>query len=82
VIQVVLYVKYMNMKHGEKIEMTIIEFFDPNNIEHIKAFVHLQNTGIWPNYFITTDITFPLLWQTTLMSKMTDKWVEYKLKGK
>lgn len=35
--------------------MKISEFFDVNNIEHLKAFDILQKTGCWPKNFIPKD---------------------------
>jgi hypothetical protein len=33
-------------------QMNLADFFDPNNIEHIRAYRHLENTGSWPKSFL------------------------------
>jgi len=58
---------------------TFCEWFDPNNIEHIKAYSHLQKTGVWPIGFIPDSINMDTGWQVILFQKITDEWINYKL---
>jgi len=59
--------------------MKFTEWFDPNNIEHIQAYKHLQNTGAWPNGFKLNDIFPENNWQILLAFKLANAWVDYKL---
>lgn len=60
---------------------TIIEFFNPNDISHIRAYQHLQNYGVWPVEWQSTlavnKIERPPGWQLLLANKMADAWVEH-----
>lgn len=57
--------------------MKFLDFFDPLNIEHLRAYRHLQRKGSWPEGFITNDmaIEFEINWQMELQFKMADLWV-------
>jgi hypothetical protein len=61
--------------------MDILEFFDVNNIDHLKAFDFLSKQSHWPTGFIPKDVTFDksMGWHLLLESRMADKWIEYKL---
>lgn len=61
------------------VRLTITDFFDPHNLDHIKAYSVLMDSGIWPNGFISEDTVFPSGWQCFLALKMTDAWMEYSL---
>ena len=60
--------------------MKIEDWFDPENIEHVKAYDELQQRGIWPKGFLPEDIEMGNCWQVLLMSKLADKYIESKLK--
>jgi hypothetical protein len=62
--------------------MKIEEFFDPYNIEHLKAWQHLEDTGFWPKDFIPKEIEMSSYWNYMLQSKMADAWVKWKLDHK
>jgi len=62
--------------------MKITEYFDPDNMNHIKAYAHMQNTGFWPEEFIPKDTEFPVCWNMIINGKIADRWVKYKLEGK
>jgi len=59
--------------------MDIISFFDPYNLEHMKAYEHLCKTGIWPKDFLPNDIVFSNSWSMILASKLADAWMKYIL---
>ena len=59
--------------------MTILEFFDADNIEHLRAFAHLRETGRWPRGFIPEGTEFPLRWFEQLALQMADRWVQHRL---
>lgn len=62
--------------------MNIIEFFDPYNIDHIKAYDYLSKNGTWPDGFLPNDITFNACWSLDLPMKLTRAWVEHVTKFK
>jgi hypothetical protein len=55
--------------------MKLIDFFDPLNIDHLRAYQHLQKTGTWPKGFIPDNMEFDSLWYTMIQTKMADLWV-------
>jgi hypothetical protein len=56
--------------------MDILEFFNPLDINHLRAYNHLQKSGTWPADFIDWDnIKFPPNWHMLLQAKMADLWV-------
>lgn len=57
--------------------MTITKFFDPYNVEHIKAYKELQVTGMWPDGFLPDKIDYDPHWQIELQAKMAGFWVDY-----
>ena len=61
----------------EKISIT--EWFNPHDADHLRAYVVLIQTGIWPQGFLPSNITFPVLWTVVLIQKMADAWVSYAL---
>jgi len=56
--------------------MDIIEFFDIENKEHLKAYAELQNKGRWPKRFIPKGTTFRVQWSLTLLYKMTAAYMK------
>ena len=62
--------------------MTILDWFDIDNIEHLKAYKHLRATGCWPKDFLPKDITtFESMWISRLSDRLADRYVEEKLSG-
>ena len=55
--------------------MNILDFFNPIDIDHLKAYQHLQSTGMWPEGFIPERVDFSPNWQMLLQSRMADLWV-------
>lgn len=55
--------------------MSILEFFDVYNYEHLQAFKKLGTSGMWPGDFIPNGTTFTTNWLITLMSRMAEAWV-------
>lgn len=58
----------------EKIDFN--DFFDVNDVDHIKAFIHIQNTGMWPEGFIPDNCVFSNVWHVQLYAKLADAYVE------
>ena len=59
--------------------ITIYDFFDPYDIDHIEAYHQLCQTGEWPKGFIPEGIEFTNVWQVELAQKLADAWVGYQL---
>jgi len=66
--------------------MKLRDWFDPMSSEHMKAYVHLNETGSWPKGFLPEDLEILPNWQIVLIGKMADCWLEYysilNIKGK
>lgn len=59
--------------------MRIDEWFDPVNLQHLVAYKALEDNGMWPKGFIPEGMEFPPAWHISLMAKLADKWIEYKV---
>lgn len=60
--------------------MTIIEWFDPANIEHLRVFWNIEwNGGRWPENFYPTDIQFPACWTSSVNSKIATYYMKKQL---
>lgn len=51
--------------------MTILEFFQVDNTEHLTAYLHLAATGAWPKGFIPEGTEFTHGWHLILPSNIT-----------
>ena len=54
----------------------ILDWFDPHNIEHLKAYKHLEDTGCWPKDFLPDDIEMVTVWKMCLATKLADTYIE------
>lgn len=61
--------------------MDIVEWFDINNIEHLKAYRTLMVNGAWPLGFIPNDINFSPIWQLVLAYKLSNAYIDLRLIG-
>jgi hypothetical protein len=61
------------------VEMKIEQFFDPKNIEHLKAYKVLQETGVWPKGFIPEETEFGPGWQAVLAFTMANLYVNEQI---
>lgn len=57
--------------------MTITEWFDPYNKDHVRAYRHLEKNGAWPVGFVPDDVTVrgDGLWNLELVGKMAQAWL-------
>jgi len=64
--------------------MNIVDWFDPKNLDHLRAYNHLRNYGEWPVGFITENIEFPVNWPILLLAKIANEYINERLmiKGK
>jgi len=63
----------------ENVTLDIYNWFDPHNIEHVKAYYHLCNIGTWPVSFIPDNINRAPGWQLTIAAKLADAWINFRL---
>lgn len=61
--------------------MKITDFFDPYNMEHIKAYNHLTTYGFWQEGFLPEDIEYPNGSEILLAFKMAGAWTAQVLAG-
>lgn len=63
--------------------MTLIEFFDPANVAHLRAWRALQTTGQWPKGFWSElearGVSVPLHWQYAVTAKIADHYIDAML---
>lgn len=59
--------------------MKISEYFDPENIDHLKAWNHLSMKGAWPVGFLPDDIEIEPMWAYVVSFKMAKVYVKEKL---
>jgi len=53
--------------------MTLYDWFDPSNKEHIRAFHYLMDTGNWPVGFVPDEVERGSPWRLT--SKIAEYYV-------
>lgn len=65
--------------------MDLTDFFDPYNIEHVKAYKCVMETGVWPVEFNKEmeekGIKRGYTWQVGIAMKIADAWVKEKTEG-
>lgn len=64
--------------------ISVIDWFDPYNMEHLQAFKDLQKTGFWPKDFwnkIITDDRIEMVtgWQLGIYVKVANAFLKEKL---
>ena len=60
--------------------MTILEFFNIHDPNHLRAFRVLQKTGGWPIGFIPDDVEFTeTMWSCSIQSQMATEYIKMKL---
>jgi hypothetical protein len=64
-------------KKNKDMKQTIVDFFDPYNVSHLKAYRHLEKTGFWPKGFIPDEIIgLAMAWQVGLVAKLARAWLQ------
>jgi hypothetical protein len=59
--------------------MTIVEYFNPTNYQHLRAYDYLQHKGRWSKDFNIFDLEFPVGWQIALLAKIANAFLDEKL---
>ena len=60
---------------------SIVDVFDPDNIDHIRAYKVVMDTGMWPKGFIPDDVILGRAWAIFLADKIAERWVAHMLSG-
>jgi hypothetical protein len=61
-------------------KMSIVDFFDIYNIEHIRAYRHLENHGFWPEGFLPDEIEeITPHWQICIAARLATAFVDWVL---
>lgn len=61
--------------------MKLQDWFDPYNIDHIKAYDHLQKTGTWPEGFVSAGIEYSYLAIPAIQASISYAWTQKALNG-
>lgn len=53
---------------------TIVDWFNPKDEAHRKAFTFFCENEIWPNFVIPSDVTIPMgsIWIVQILDKITE----------
>ena len=62
-------------------KISIVDFFDPGEPEHMKAYKHLRDTGVWPVGFISDNVLFSdnIIFESYWYIRLLHKLVGYLL---
>jgi len=55
--------------------MNIVEWFNPESREHLRAYRHLERRGFWPEGFVPDGIEMPNVWQVSIMQKIVNEFL-------
>ena len=50
------------------------DWFDVDNIDHVRAYQHLKDTGIWPYNFLPDLVTMTPGWEMTITHRMANRY--------
>jgi len=56
--------------------MNLIDFFDPKNKDHLKAYLNLYKEGCWPQGFLPEGIKIPNGWNFLLAEKIVRTYLK------
>ena len=59
--------------------MDIVKFFDEDDMNHLKAYKHLCDTGRWPENFVPEGTEFSTNWQILIANKLATAWLDHVL---
>jgi len=65
----------------ETMETDVAFWFDINNIEHLKAWRHLENTGSLPKHFVPVGVELSTNWKIKILARMAGAYLERELSG-
>lgn len=61
--------------------MKIEDWFDTNNLEHLRAFEHLNKTGAWPVGFLPEDIEIDSLSSMRILQRLGMEYLNFKIEA-
>ena len=61
----------------EKKMISITDWFGPHNLEHMKSYGILVDSGVWPEGFVPENVYYYSGWRCMLGFKLADAWMEY-----
>jgi len=61
--------------------MDILDSFNIYNVDHLKAHRLLEETGSWPEGFLSKEISFCTGWQIKLAGLMATAWANHNHLG-
>lgn len=61
--------------------MKIEDWFDINNLEHLRAFEHLNKTGAWPVGFLPEDIEIDSLSSMRIFQILGLEFLDFKIEA-
>ena len=59
--------------------MDFVDWFNPQDKEHLRAYETLRNTGAWPKGFVPKKVTFEGNWYAVIQVKLADAWIDHVL---
>ncbi len=59
--------------------MQISQWFNPRNINHIRAYDHLMRHGTWPEHFLPEDMMMDPHWRFLIDSSIAQEYVDNML---
>jgi hypothetical protein len=57
----------------------ISQWFNPRNINHIRAYDHLMKSGTWPENFLPEGVLFDPHWRYLIDASITTVYVDNML---
>jgi hypothetical protein len=69
----------------KKDPISIVDYIDPMNTEHMKGYLHMQVHGAWSERFrakmARDNVTFPEAWKQLIDTKLADHWIKRHLRS-
>ena len=61
--------------------MKLEDWFDNNNLEHLKALEHLNDNGAWPIGFLPDDVEIEPLSSTFIFLRLGKEYLDFKIEA-
>lgn len=55
--------------------MKFSDWFDPYNIEHIRAYCYLHEKAYWPEGFKPKHVKTDIYWEANIKTKIINAWI-------
>lgn len=60
-------------------KLDLIDFFNPYDAQHLKAYRYLEDHGTWPPGFIPSNVETHAHWHVFIGAKMAQAWMKHVL---